>query len=72
ELAGLVAPMVGRPIFTLYAPQHNPDVTDFLSRMRMADDVELVRSSWIHYVHLAHVFAALNSSSAKNALGGAA
>ncbi|MBT2266021.1 ATP-binding protein [Rhodococcus erythropolis] len=40
--------------------------------IRMADDVELVRSSWIHYVHLAHVFAALNSSSAKNALGGAA
>ncbi len=42
ELAGLVAPMVGRPIFTLYAPQHNPYVTDFLSRMRMADDVELL------------------------------
>ena len=40
--------------------------------IRMADDVELVRSSWIHYVHLAHVFEALNSSSSKNALGGPA
>nr|WP_271209481.1 ATP-binding protein [Rhodococcus wratislaviensis]GLK34029.1 ATPase [Rhodococcus wratislaviensis] len=40
--------------------------------VRMADDVELVRSSWVHYVHLSHVFAALNSSTAKNALGGAA
>ena len=42
ELAGLMAPCVGRPIFTLYAPQHNPFVTDFLSRLRMADDIELL------------------------------
>lgn len=42
ELAGLMAPQAGRPIFTLYAPQHNPFVTDFLSRLRMADDIELL------------------------------
>ncbi len=42
ELAGLMAPHAGRPIFTLYAPQHNPFVTDFLSRLRMADGIELL------------------------------
>ena len=42
ELAGLIAPSVGRPIFTLFAPQHNPYVTDYLSRLRMGADIELL------------------------------
>ena len=42
ELAGLIAPMVGKPIFTLYAPQHNPYVTDYISRLRAGADIELL------------------------------
>ncbi|KOS57564.1 ATP-binding protein [Rhodococcus rhodochrous] len=38
--------------------------------VKMADDIELIRSDWTHYVHLAHVFEALNSSTTRNALGG--
>lgn len=29
--------------------------------MKMADDIELIRSDWTHFVHLAHVFEALDS-----------
>ncbi|PQP21173.1 ATP-binding protein [Rhodococcus opacus] len=40
--------------------------------VKMADDVELIRSDWTHYVHLAHVFDALDSRATRTAMGGAA
>lgn len=35
--------------------------------VKMADDIELIRSDWTHFVHLAHVFAALNSAATSTA-----
>ncbi|MBF6215674.1 ATP-binding protein [Nocardia puris] len=32
--------------------------------VKMADDIELIRSDWTHFVHLAHVFAALKAGAA--------
>ncbi|WP_063045019.1 ATP-binding protein [Nocardia pseudovaccinii] len=40
--------------------------------VKMADDIELIRSDWTHFVHLAHVFETLNSSSSIHVLGGGA
>ncbi|WP_016884309.1 MULTISPECIES: ATP-binding protein [unclassified Rhodococcus (in: high G+C Gram-positive bacteria)] len=40
--------------------------------VKMADDIELIRSDWTHYVHLAHVFDALDSRATRAALGGGA
>ncbi|WP_137725634.1 ATP-binding protein [Prescottella subtropica] len=37
--------------------------------VKMADDIELIRSDWTHFVHLAHVFEALDSRATR---GGAA
>ncbi|BAH47046.1 ATP-binding protein [Rhodococcus sp. NPDC019627] len=39
--------------------------------VKMADDIELIRSDWTHYVHLAHVFDALDSRATRAAIGGA-
>ncbi|MGW5148257.1 ATP-binding protein [Rhodococcus koreensis] len=39
--------------------------------VKMADDIELIRSDWTHYVHLAHVFDALDSRATRAATGGA-
>ncbi|MFC9838876.1 ATP-binding protein [Rhodococcus sp. NPDC127530] len=38
--------------------------------VKMADDIELIRSDWTHYVHLAHVFDALDSRATRAAMGG--
>ncbi|MEV8194937.1 MULTISPECIES: ATP-binding protein [Rhodococcus] len=48
--------------------------TDHLDQARrfivkMADDIELIRSDWTHFVHLAHVFAALDSRATRAAMG---
>ena len=40
--------------------------------VKMADDIELIRSDWTHYVHLAHVFDALDSRATRAAMGGGA
>lgn len=40
--------------------------------VKMADDIELIRSDWTHFVHLAHVFDALDSRATRAAMGGAA
>ncbi|WP_225730962.1 MULTISPECIES: ATP-binding protein [unclassified Nocardia] len=40
--------------------------------VKMADDIELIRSDWTNYVHLAHVFETLNSSGSASTLGGVA
>ncbi len=40
--------------------------------MKMADDIELIRSDWTHFVHLAHVFEALDSRATRAAVDGAA
>ncbi|EKT83650.1 hypothetical protein WSS_A06029 [Rhodococcus opacus M213] len=52
------------------------DTSDFDQARRfvikMADDIELVRSDWTHFTHLAHVFDALNSRATRSAFGGAA
>ncbi|PBC45327.1 ATP-binding protein [Rhodococcus sp. ACPA1] len=40
--------------------------------VKMADDIELIRSDWTHYVHLAHVFDALDSRATRAAIGGGA
>ncbi|MGV9862605.1 ATP-binding protein [Rhodococcus koreensis] len=40
--------------------------------VKMADDIELIRSDWTHFVHLAHVFDALDSRATRAAIGGAA
>nr|CAR47823.1 putative ATPase [Rhodococcus sp. PY11] len=37
--------------------------------VKMADDIELIRSDWTHFVHLAHVFAALDSRATRAAMG---
>ncbi|QSE86591.1 ATP-binding protein [Rhodococcus koreensis] len=39
--------------------------------VKMADDIELIRSDWTHYVHLAHVFDALDSRATRATIGGA-
>ncbi|MFD6677281.1 ATP-binding protein [Rhodococcus zopfii] len=39
--------------------------------VKMADDIELIRSDWTHFVHLAHVFEALDSRATRAAAGGA-
>lgn len=51
--------------------------TDYLDLARrfivkMADDIELIRSDWTHFVHLAHVFEALDSRATRTAVDGAA
>lgn len=48
--------------------------TDHLDQARrfivkMADDIELIRSDWTHFVHLAHVFDALDSRATRAAMG---
>ncbi|GAA4490997.1 ATP-binding protein [Rhodococcus olei] len=40
--------------------------------VKMADDIELIRSDWTHFVHLAHVFEALDSRATRAVIGGAA
>ena len=40
--------------------------------VKMADDIELIRSDWTHFVHLAHVFEALDSRATRAAMGGPA
>nr|WP_172687763.1 ATP-binding protein [Prescottella equi]ARX60073.1 putative ATPase [Prescottella equi] len=34
--------------------------------VKMADDIELIRSDWTHFVHLAHVFEALDSRATRD------
>lgn len=42
ELAGLVVPSMGIPMFTLTGRQSNPLVQDYLQRLRHSPDVELI------------------------------
>ncbi|MBH0119236.1 ATP-binding protein [Rhodococcus sp. CX] len=50
----------------------NTDELDAARRfiVKMADDIELIRSDWTHFVHLAHVFDALDSRATRPVSGG--
>ncbi|MDV6278251.1 ATP-binding protein [Rhodococcus erythropolis] len=37
--------------------------------VKMADDIELIRSDWTHFVHMSHVFEALDSRATRSAMG---
>jgi KDO2-lipid IV(A) lauroyltransferase len=42
ELAGLLAPSLGIPLFTIFAAQKNPLVNDFIQKLRSGPGVELI------------------------------
>ena len=56
-----------------FDPDTNTEHFDQARRfiVKMADDIELIRSDWTHFVHLAHVFEALDSRATRAAMGGA-
>ncbi|TCN53485.1 AAA domain-containing protein [Rhodococcus sp. SMB37] len=56
-----------------FDPDTNTERVDQARRfiVKMADDIELIRSDWTHFVHLAHVFEALDSRATRAAMGGA-